>query len=169
MPRPDLKRVPPFYHNYINQAPENEIMKALENNAAAFNELLKKIPASKHEYRYADGKWSIKEVLQHIIDGERVFAYRSLCFARKDENPLPGFDENDYVANAKTGNRKWEDLVEEFNVVRKSTQILFGSFDNEQLDQNGVAYENTNYVLGLGFIIAGHCYHHMNVLKERYL
>jgi uncharacterized damage-inducible protein DinB len=169
MSRPDLNRVPEYYHSYINLAEGDELMESLKKQTRVFIRFLEKIPKKKRNFRYADDKWTIKEVLQHIIDAERVFAYRALCFARKDSTSLPGFDENSYVANAKTENRKWKDLVNEFFVVRWSTECLFGSFDVDQLETNGTASGKSNYVLGIGFIIAGHANHHMNVIKERYL
>ena len=169
MARPDLSRVPEHYHNYINQAEEDNLIDALETNAKSFTKLLKDIPNKKRDYRYAEGKWTIKELLQHIIDGERIFAYRALCFARKDATPLPGFEENDYAENSKAGKRKWKDLVKEFKAVRESTIILMNSFDEEQLEASGTANGKSNYVLSLGFIIAGHATHHIKVIKERYL
>jgi len=169
MPRPDLLRIPEFYHNYIKKVPENDLITALKNNTSDFNTLISSIPSEKHEYRYAEGKWTLKDLLQHIIDGERIFSYRALCFARMDATPLPGFDENLYAANARAGSRTWNELVEEFNIVRKSTELLFNSFDEQQLDSSGFANNNPNYVLGIGFICAGHCAHHLQVIKERYL
>jgi uncharacterized damage-inducible protein DinB len=169
MARPELDRVPEYYHNYINQVKENDLAEALEKNAKSFNKLLKEIPNKKRDHRYAEGKWSIKEVLQHVIDTERVFAYRALCFARKDATPLPSFDENTYAEHSKASNRKWKDLVKEFNAVRESTLILINSFDDEQLETAGTASGKSNYVLALGFIIAGHTEHHARILKERYL
>ncbi len=90
MPRPDLTRVPEFYHNYINQVSENDLMEAFQKESPAFIQFFENIPPSKYDYRYAEGKWTIKEVLQHIIDAERVFSYRALCFARKDQHSLAG-------------------------------------------------------------------------------
>jgi len=167
--RPDLNRVPQFYHNYINQVTENDLMEALKNQTPALLKFLNDIPEDKRDYRYAEGKWTIKEVLQHIIDGERIFSYRGLCFARKDMTPLPSFDENSYADNAKTENRKWDDLIEEFKAVRKATEILFASFDEEQLETEGIASSHSNYVRGIGFIIVGHANHHVRITKERYL
>ena len=169
MARPDLSHVPEFYHNYINQAPENDLMEAFRNGTRDFINFFETIPAHKRDYRYADGKWSIKEVLQHIIDGERVFSYRAMCFARKDATPLPGFDENEYTLNSKSDKREWNDLLEEFKAVRKSSELLFASFDEEQLNASGLANNNSNYVLGIGFIMVGHSLYHMKVIKERYL
>jgi glycerophosphoryl diester phosphodiesterase len=108
-------------------------------------------------------------VLQHIIDAERVFAYRALCFARKDTTPLPGFDENIFADHSKAEQRKWKELVKEFRAVRESTELLFSSFDEDQLEAAGMASGKSVYVMGIGFIIAGHTNHHMKVIKERYL
>lgn len=169
MPRPDLSRVPEFFHNYINQVPEDDLMTAFNNNSSSFTKFLSTIPPAKQDYRYAEGKWTIKEILQHIIDAERIFSYRALRFARKDATPLPGFDENLYAENAGTDKRKWNDLLEEFKSVRRSTELLFKSFSPEQLEAAGVSSNNPNYVLGMGFICVGHCIHHQNIIKERYL
>ncbi len=168
MPRPNLSRVPEYYHRYINQVPENDLLKAFQNQTPAFLQFLKKIPADKINYRYAKGKWTVKEVLQHIIDTERVFAYRGLCIARQDQSPLPSFDENAYADNAKASKRDWKEMIEEFKAVRTATNILFSSFDKKQLDATGIASGKSVYVLGIGFIIVGHVNHHVAVLKERY-
>lgn len=169
MPRPDLSRMPEYYHKYINQAKEDDLLTALRNNTSSFLSLLKTIAPDKQDYRYAEGKWTIKEVLQHIIDTERVFAYRALRFARKDDTPLPGFDEKIFAANARADKRKWDDLVDEFTFFRKATELMFGSFDNEQLESSGTASNVSMYVLGVVYIIVGHCIHHMNILEEKYL
>src|SRR5687768_13498006 len=114
MPRPDLSRVPEWYHRYIAQVKENDLLTAMETQTGSFIKLMKKIPEQKRNYRYAKGKWTIKEMLQHIIDAERIFAYRALCFARQDSTPLPGFDENEYAFNSKASKRDWNSLIEEF-------------------------------------------------------
>lgn len=169
MPRPDLSRVPEWYHGYINQVKENDLLKAMQSQTPVFLQFLKKLPAEKRNYRYAKGKWTLKEMLQHIIDAERIFAYRALCFARQDSTPLPGFDENEYAATSKAGKRDWNEMVEEFRSLRKANEILFGSFDKKQLDTTGTASGKPVYVLGIGFILVGHINHHVNVIKERYL
>jgi hypothetical protein len=169
MARPDLSRVPGWYHSYINQVQENDLMKAMKTQTVSFIKFLKKLPAEKRNYRYAKNKWTIKELLQHIIDAERIFAYRALCFARNDTTPLPGFDENSYAGNAKTAKRDWYDMLEEFKALRKSNELLFGSFDKKQSDSTGTACGKPVYVLAIGFIIVGHINHHVNVIKERYL
>lgn len=167
--RPDLSRVGNFYHNYINLVTESELAEAFEKQSASFIRFLETIPTDKYDYRYADDKWTIKEVLQHIIDAERIFGYRALRFARKDKTPLAGFDENSYAATSKAASRSWDRLVEEFKVVRRSSELLFQSFDEEQLEADGISSNTPNYVLGLGFILIGHAMHHHKILKERYL
>ena len=167
--RPDLSRVPSFYHNYISHVSQDDLLEAFNAQTPAFIHFLESISPSKYDYRYAEGKWTIKEVLQHVTDAERVFAYRALRFARKDPTFLPGFDENAFAENAKADKRDWNNLVEEFKVVRMSSEYLFASFDHDQLDASGTANNNSVYVLGIGFLLVGHSLHHMKVIKERYL
>lgn len=169
MPRPDLKSIPEWYHGYINQVEGSNFMEAMKKQTPALIRFLSSIPPGKRNYRYAKGKWTIKELLQHLIDAERVFAYRGLCFARKDKTPLPGFEENDYADNAKAGKRDWRIMIEELKAVRRSTELLFGSFDKDQLSFVGTANNNPVSVLAIGFILVGHVTHHINVIKERYL
>ena len=125
MPRPDLSRVPEFYHGYISKVKDDDLMPGLKSSTKNLFDLLKSIPPEKHDYRYAEGKWTIKEVLQHMLDGERVFTYRALRFARKDDTPLPGFDENLFAQTAKADKRNWNDMVEEFISLRKATEAMF--------------------------------------------
>ena len=169
MSRPDLTRVPIFYHNYINQVVEDDLMTAFANQSPVVADFLAAIPAQKVGYAYGADKWTIREVLQHMIDAERVFCYRALRFARKDPTPLPGFDENLFAENAKAASRSWNDLLEEFKAVRKATEWLYGSFDEEQLDAAGLSNNHSNYVLAFGYISVGHSIHHMKIIKERYL
>ena len=144
-------------------------MEALRTQTPSFIQFLEAIPVEKRDYRYAEGKWTIKEVLLHILDAERIFAYRALCIARKDKTSFPSFDENLYADNSKAGQRKWEELVEEFKLVRQSNEIMFGSFDNEQLETSGTASNKSTYVLAIGFILVGHVTHHIRITNERYL
>ena len=166
--KPDII-APDYFFRYINLVKEEDLSKALKKNTKQFLKLLKNIPKKKHDFAYEDGKWTIKQLLQHIIDSERVFAVRALWFARKDPNGQPGFDENIWGNNAVVENRKWNDLVKEFILLRLSTELLFKSFTNENLNTTGLANYNQVSVAALGFIVAGHVTHHMNVLKERYL
>jgi len=158
-----------YFFRYINAVKEDDVIKGLKKNTKEFKKFLEKIPKKKIDFAYAEGKWSIRQMLQHIIDAERVFAYRSLSFARKDPAPLPGFDENSWAVASQISKRKWNDLVEEFSAVRKSTEFLFSSFTKDQLLAGGTASSNNINALALGFICSGHAIHHMKIIKERYL
>lgn len=169
MPRPDLTTVPAFYHKYVNQTNEENPSNAIQSNTNATLAFFREIPPQKWNYRYAEGKWSIKEMLQHIIDAERIFSYRALCIARGEKASLPGFEENDYAAASKADRRTSTELISEFETLRTSIQQLFDSFDEEQLTSVGTANGNSISTNAIGFIIPGHAQHHINVLKERYL
>jgi hypothetical protein len=169
MPRPDLSKVPSFYHGYINKVAENDLPAAFINQSKVLFPFLESIPAAKHNYAYAAGKWTIKELIQHMIDAERVFTYRALTFSRKDETKLPGFDENAWAPESNAVSRNWKDMIEEFKAVRKATEYLFGSFNEGQLNATGTANNNSISVMAIGFICLGHCTHHTAILKERYL
>jgi hypothetical protein len=169
MGRPELSRVPEWYHGYIKKVQEDNLAGAFYAQSAAFVKFLERLPKAKQDYRYKDDKWTVKEVLQHIIDAERIFAYRALRFARKDATPLPGFDENEYAQNANVSNRSWNEIVAEFSALRKSTELMFASFNEEELQSSGIASQKPVYVLGIGFIIIGHTAHHWDIIKERYL
>lgn len=158
-----------FHTNYIQLVKETEIEKALNKNTQQIFKFLKKIPHKKIDYAYAEGKWTIREILQHLIDAERVFTYRALRFARKDATPLPGFDENTWAIHSGASNRKWEELIKEFKAVRKSTEWIFHSFNDDQLRFAGEANGHPLNALGIGFIIPGHVAHHIRIIKERYL
>ena len=169
MPKPSPTSHPSYFLRYINQVPEEDLSVAFKNQLPLVTGVLLGISEEKSNYAYAPGKWTIKELLQHMTDTERIFAYRSLCFARKEQNSLPGFDENDYAANSNANLRSWAALVEEFLLVRKTTEILFGSFSEDALNNSGTANNNPTTALSMGFTAVGHVYHHMNVLKEKYL
>lgn len=158
-----------FYSTYINALTEDNLMDALTKNTRRFRKLLKRIPRKKIDYAYAEGKWTVKEVLQHIIDAERVFVYRALTFVRQDATELPGFDENNWAAASKATTRSWKDLVNEFKALRTATELFFASLNQEQLTLSGTANKNKIAVATLGFLCAGHAAHHMRILKERYL
>jgi hypothetical protein len=158
-----------FYTKYINNAPDAEVLKSIKNNTKTFRKFLKDIPVKKRNYAYADGKWTIQQVLQHIIDGERVFSYRAVTIARKDKTALPPFDENTWAVSANEISRSWEDTVEEFKAVRKSTELLFASLPETNLLEVGTASSHPINALALGYIIGGHVQHHMNIIADRYL
>ncbi len=165
-------KIGPFsdhFENYIKLVDEENITAALKDQADKAQTFLNSINEEKSFYKYAEGKWSIKEVLQHIIDAERVFTYRALAFARKDINNLPSFDENSYAANSHADKRSWKELIEEFLAVRKSTEMLFKSFTEDNLRSKGFASGSEISVLALEYITVGHAKHHINLIKERYL
>lgn len=169
MPKPDLSTVPEWYHGYVNRVKEEDLHKAIKGNTQHALHVLRSIPEDRWSHRYAQGKWSIREMIQHIIDTERIFSYRALCIARGEKASLPGFDETSYGAVSKADRRSKEELLAEFETVRRSIEQLYESFDDEQLAAVGVANNNPMSVNAIGFIIPGHMQHHLNVLKERYL
>ena len=161
--------VPEFALKYFDAAPQDDLLIALSDSTRQFRKLLKKVPKKKHDYAYSEGKWTMREVLQHIIDAERVFAFRALWFCRKDPSSLPGFDENSWAVTSNAPARKWKDLVREFFAVRTSTEMFFQTLDDEQLRSIGSANNNQINVGGLGFMCAGHVMHHIRIIRERYL
>ncbi len=169
MPKPDLSRVPAFYHKYIDYVMQDDLENAFTQTQKNLIDLLASVPDEKWDYSYAEGKWSIKELVQHLIDAERIFCYRALCFARKDNVALPGFEENNYAKNSKANQRSKESLLQEFQFVQQSSAAMFNSFDKEQLEASGIANNNSIYVSAIGFIINGHALHHKKILEERYL
>lgn len=158
-----------FYKPYMDKLGDMVLIEGLKTNLKESLEFFDKIPVEKHGYCYQEDKWTIKDVIQHMIDVERVFAYRALRFSRGDQTNLPGFDENDYAKTAEAINRSWESLISEFEMVRKSNILLFESFSDEKLTLAGTANNGIMTVRALGFVIIGHCQHHLRVLEERYL
>lgn len=167
--RPDATEHHPYYGKYIALVPEDDAIRALESQMSDALALLRTIPEAKGDHRYAPDKWTIKEVIGHLIDGERVFAYRALRFARKDQTPLPGFDENTYVPAGGFGRFTLADLASEWETVRRSNLALFRRLDSEAWTRRGVANDSPVSVRALAFIIAGHGRHHVAILRERYL
>ncbi len=169
MPKPSPSTYLSYFKRYIDQVPEEDLVTAFKNQTAGLEKFLNNISEEKSNYAYAEGKWTIKELLQHITDTERIFNYRALCFARGETQGLPGFEENDYAANSYANNRQWADLVQEFLMVRKSTEMMYASFNEAVIDNAGKANNNPVTVSSLGFTTVGHYYHHKKVLEERYL
>src|SRR5690606_20257642 len=159
----------PFYQTYINKAQNVELKQGLRESFAYVFEFLNAIPEHKLEFRYAENKWTIKEVIQHVIDAERIFSYRALRIARQDQTPLPGFEENNYVPASFANNRSRAELLADYKVVRQATVSLFDSFTNDMLLQMGTASNSPISVRALGFITIGHENHHCQIIKERYL
>lgn len=169
MSKPSKTTYPAHFEKYVNQVPESDLPAALHNQYTVFIPFLNSIGEQKSTFAYAPEKWTIKEVLQHIIDAERIFNYRALCIARGETGSLPGFDENAYAANTNTGQRTWQSLVNEFIAVRKSTELLYESFTDEMLQRSGISNNKPATALSFGFITVGHVYHHKKVIEERYL
>jgi uncharacterized damage-inducible protein DinB len=168
MKRSDINPMPAYFDRYINLVADIDINAAMQQSL----EVAENFPMDKWKALgdrvYAEGKWSIKDIVQHITDTERIFAYRALRFARKDSTKLPGFEENDFAAAANANARSLEDLVEELKQVRRSTMLLFASFTDEMLQTTGATFSTTLSVLAVGFTLIGHQQHHLNVLEERY-
>lgn len=161
----------PYYAHYIHliEKKGKSIIENLESSQLEFNLLLRNIPENKQDFAYAEGKWTVKEVLQHIIDTERVFSYRALCFARNDKTELPGFDHDVFVDHSHANSRNFDDLLSEMNILRQSSIQLFKSFTADDLVRIGMGSGNNMSVRALGYLFSGHQLHHLNVLKERYL
>ncbi len=158
-----------FNATYINAIDDVNLFEELEISLHDFIKFVQNIPMDKFDYRYAEGKWTIKDIIQHIIDAERIFAYRALRISRNDQTQLAGFEENDYVENTNANGRSIQELLTEFSAVRHSNLLLFKSFSNEQLTRLGMASNHTISVRALGFLIIGHQKHHQKVFQERYL
>ncbi len=158
----------PYYDRYISLIGDDDIIEVLEEQRKKSEKFLKTFTEKQGNYSYADGKWTMKEVLGHVIDTEKIMAYRALAFARGEKQSLPGFEQDDYVAESNFNNRSLADLINEFLTVRDSNIILFKSFDEEILNRRGIASESEVTVLALIYIIAGHEKHHMKILREKY-
>ena len=168
MPKPVEGTFPPYFSRYIDLVKEADVLAAFDAQDEMIQHYFESLE-HKADYAYAPGKWTLKEMLQHIIDTERIFSFRALCFARKELQNIPGFEEDDYAANSNANNRNWKSLCEELKAVRKSTRFLFESFSPETFDSSGSANGKPTTVIAVGFMIPGHIYHHVNVIKERYL
>ena len=169
MPKPSPATYPEYFKKYVDQVPEEDLLTGFQNQLPAIKELLNSITEEKSLHAYDTGKWTLKELMQHMIDTERIFNYRALAIARKDTVSLPGFDENLYADNSNANHRAWQDMVAEFLAVRNSTELLYKSFTDEALAASGISNNNPVTVISLGFITLGHFYHHKNVIEERYL
>jgi uncharacterized damage-inducible protein DinB len=168
IPIPGADEHAPYYGKYVAQLPGGDVLHLLRVNAALTAQLLAATDESRGSFRYAEGKWSVKEVVGHLCDAERVFAYRALRFGRSDLTELPGFDENLYVPAGRFDRRTLADLAAEFAIVRTATLALFNGFDDESLLRRGVASGQPVSVRALAAIIAGHEIHHVGLLRERY-
>ena len=169
MNRPEKNEYAGYYETYVSLVTENDIVSALENQIGELKKIFAGINEEKGLFAYAEGKWTIKELLGHLIDGERVFSYRALRFSRNDTTPLAGFEENSYVANSNFNHRTLADLVEEFALLRQSNSIFFRSLPENTLLRTGIASDNEVSVNALSYIMVGHVRHHLDILRDRYL
>jgi len=167
--RPDQSEYMSYYGKYVSLVPEGNIVETLERQLDETLALFGRISDADAGVGYAPGKWSIKEVLGHMIDGERVFAYRAMCFARNDSAPITGFEQDDYVNNASFNNYALKELVSEFEHLRRSNILFFKHLDEAATMRRGVASENEVSVRALAYILAGHELHHIDILRTRYL
>lgn len=159
----------PYYGTYIEKAGSMSLHKGLKDNGDATIAFLESIPEEKLEYRYEEGKWTIKEIIQHLIDTERVFTYRALCIARKDKTLFPGYDQDEYASTCDANRRSMYSLMNEYKAVRLATIILFESFSDEMLVEIGTASNSNLSPRAVAFITIGHENHHSGVIRERYL
>jgi hypothetical protein len=169
MAKPSPATYPIYAQRYIGLVPEDDLADAFNKQTPIIRSFLSSISEEKSHFSYAPEKWTLKEVLQHIIDAERIFSYRALCFARQEKASLPGFEENDYAVNSNANHRTWQSLANEFLIVRQSSHLLFNSFTEQMLDFAGTANNNPQTVASIGFLTLGHFYHHKKVVDERYL
>jgi DinB superfamily len=169
MSKPSVETYPVYFQRYVDQVPEDELSEAFKNQLPLIKEFFSGISEEKSFYAYDEGKWTLKELLQHMIDTERIFNYRALCFARLEKASLPSFEEDDYAANSYANRRSWQEMVDEFFAVRQATELLFKSFTPAMLDHSGISNNKPGTVKSIGFTLVGHVYHHKKVMEERYL
>lgn len=167
--KPQAGEYAAFYAGYVSAVPDGDILEILTRLKDTTHQFCTTLPAEKENYAYAPGKWTIKQLLSHMVDAERVFAFRFLCFSRRDETALPGFDENVYVENADLNNRTLKDLANEFKDLRHANLYMFNSITQAQSTFVGTANGNPVSVRALLYITAGHEIHHLGIIKERYL
>jgi len=159
----------PYYGQYLDKAESTNILEGLALGKQGFIDFVEQIPDNKLTFAYGEGKWTVAEVLQHVIDTERIFAYRALRFARKDKNSLLGFEQDDYVPNSNANQYRKEQFIEDFEAVRNSTITLFKGFTDEMLLQIGEASGSPMSTRAVGYMLSGHQKHHLDVIKNVYL
>jgi hypothetical protein len=168
MQRPAETEYAPFYARYVALVPEADVLAVLERQAEEIGVLAASVPRERESWRYAEGKWSVREVLGHLVDGERVFGYRAFCFSRGETAPLPSFDENRYVAAARSDAIPLRELVEELALVRQSNLVVLRRLEPPEWTRAGTASGHPVSVRALAWVMAGHPRHHVAILRERY-
>jgi hypothetical protein len=167
--RPQPNEAAAYYSAYIDLVPDGDIVDVLENQLPETIAFLQNISEEKSRERYAAGKWTLREVLNHVNDGERVFAFRAMWFARGFTDPLPSFDQEIAVQGANADSRSWAEQIEEFRALRLASVALFRGLPDSNWDRTGIASDNPFTVRSLAYILAGHVQHHINVIRDRYL
>ena len=169
MNRPDRSEYNEYYHTYISKVPDGDVCETLERGLQTTKELLGDVGRSLEAYRYAPDKWTLNEVVGHVVDAERIFGYRAMCFAREDPAELPGMDQDAYVRASGANDRGLTSLLDELELLRRSHLALFRSFDETVALRRGIASGFEFTVRALVYIVAGHEIHHRRVIEERYL
>jgi DinB family protein len=166
--RPTQAEYAAFFAGYVSLVVESDVLKVLEAQPGELRQLASAVPEDRETYRYEPRKWSLREVVGHLTDGERVFGYRAFCISRGDQASLPGFDENDYVARSGYDRQRLADLVNEFATVRDANLRFLRRLDDESWRHLGVANKNPISVRAIAFIMAGHVRHHVGIVRSRY-
>jgi len=169
MNRPEKNEYDAYYEKYVSLVEETDIVSVLENQSNDLQNLLAEISEDKSFHSYSEGKWTIKELVGHIIDGERIFAYRALRIGRADATPLEGFEQDGYIENANFNERTLADLTEEFLLLRRANNLFFKNLSDVAWLRVGRASDAAVSVRALAYIMVGHVRHHANILRERYL
>ena len=166
--RPDASEYAPFYHGYVTMVPDGDVVELVRSTGREVLEALGRIPETRGDHRYGPDKWTIREVIGHLIDAERIFTYRALRVARGDRTPLAAFDENEFVKTAGSEARTLASLTRELGAVREATAQLFESLPDEAWGRSGIASGKDVSLRALAYITTGHAMHHLRILRERY-
>ena len=169
MNRPAESEYDPYYVKYVSLVPEQEIIPALEKQMDELSQLVEGLPEERGTFAYADGKWTLKEVLSHIIDGERMFAYRVFRIARGDKTPIEGFEQDGYIENSHANRRSFAELMEEFSLLREANLMFFQNLEDGDWVRTGTANNVGISVRALAWIMAGHIRHHIGIIRSKYL
>lgn len=169
MPRPEKTEYAPYYEGYVSLADTDDITGLLESQVGEMRDLIAALPEEKGTYSYAEGKWTIKELLGHIIDGELGFMYRAWRFSRGDDTPLEGFDQDVLIEHARFNSRTFASFLDEFEALRRANVIAFSHYSEDDWSRFGTANETRASTRAIAYIMAGHVAHHLNILRTRYL
>lgn len=169
MSRPQPAEYDPYYQKYIGLVPEDEIVPALEAQIDELKKIFAGVPEEQGTFAYDDGKWTVKEVISHLIDGERIFAYRAFRIARGDRTPIEGFEQEGYIENAHANRRSFAELLNEFKLLREANLLFFKNLEMGDWVRTGIANNVEISVRSLAWIMVGHIRHHTAILRERYL